>query len=83
MISKGVIIPYKNVKYFGGQQKLLHWKRNEGKSLSGGMGGRWYPCCGLLVTSFQGFKARVDSLFVYFITCMLWIPHIHLWCDTC
>ena len=42
--------------------------------------GHGYPC---LVTSTLGFKARVDSLLVYFLTCIQWISHIHLWCNTC
>ena len=36
-----------------------------------------------LVTSAQGFKARVDPLLVWFLICMQLIPQIHLWCDTC
>ena len=67
---QGVIIPYKNVKYFGGQQKLLYWKRNEWKSLFLGDGSRWYPCFGLLVTSFQGFKSQGG-----FLICMLHCLH--------
>ena len=37
----------------------------------------------VLVTSTLGFKARVVPLLVCFVTCMQWIPQIHLWCDTC
>ena len=33
--------------------------------------GHWHP------------KARVDLSFAFFVTCMQWIPQIHLWCDTC
>ena len=43
----------------------------------------WYPCFGLQVTSSLGFKARVDSLLAFFVTCMQWIPQIHLCCNTC
>ena len=35
-----------------------------------------------LVTSVLGFKARVDPLVACFLTCVQWIPQIHLWCDT-
>ena len=30
-----------------------------------------------------GFKARVDPSLACFVTCMQWIPEIHLWCNTC
>ena len=56
-------------KIFGGHKSFL-W-------------GHWYPCFGLLMTSSLGFKARVDPSLEYFVTCMPWIPEIHLWCDTC
>ena len=45
--------------------------------------GHWYPCFGLLVTSPLGFKARVDPSHACFVTCVQWIPEIHLWCNTC
>ena len=38
---------------------------------------------GLLMTSALGFKATVEPLFLSLLTCMQWIPQIHLWCDTC
>ena len=43
----------------------------------------WYPCFGLLVTFPLVFKARVDLLLAYFITCVWWIPQIYRWCNTC
>ena len=53
--------------YFEGHQSFL-W-------------GHWYPCFGLLV--YPGFQSQGGSQLEYFITCMQWIPQIHLWCDTC
>ena len=35
------------------------------------------------MTSPLGFKARLDPWLACFVTCMPWIPEIHLWCDTC
>ena len=46
---------------FGGHQSLL-WRH-------------WYLCSGLLVTSVQGFKARVDPL----LACLIAYIQIHLW----
>ena len=40
------------------------------------------PVFGLMVMYVLGLKAWVDSLLVCFLTCMQWIPQIHLWCDT-
>ena len=56
-------------KIFGGHKSFL-W-------------GHWYPCFGPVVMSTLGFKARGDPLLVCFLTCVQWIPQIHLWCDTC
>ena len=45
------------------------------------------PFCGPLIplfwTSVLGFKARMDSSLVCFLTCVQWIPQIHIWYDTC
>ena len=51
-------------KNFGGHNSFL-W-------------GHWYPCYGLLVMSALGFKARVDPSLVCFVSCVQWIPQIHL-----
>ena len=42
-----------------------------------------YPCFGLLMMSALSFKVRVVSSFACFVTCVQWIPQIHLLCDTC
>ena len=52
------------------------------KDTSPFLSGHCYPCFGLLVTSALGFKARVDPLFACFLTCMQWMPQIHLWSNT-
>ena len=58
------------LKNFGGHESFL-W-------------GNGYPCCGLLVTSPLGFKARVGSLICTWQRHMCYTsPEIHLWCDTC
>ena len=41
------------------------------------------PCFRLLVTSAMGYKARMESLLLCFLTCAQWIPQIHPFCDTC
>ena len=35
------------------------------------------------VTCSLGFKDNMDPLFVCFLTCMQWIPQLHLWCNNC
>ena len=47
------------------------------------LGGYWYPCFGLLVTSDLCLKARVDPSLAWFVTCLQWTPQINLRCDTC
>ena len=47
------------------------------------LGGYWYPCFGLPLTSVLKFKARVDPSLAWFVTCMQWTPQIKLGCDTC
>ena len=44
--------------------------------------GHWYPCFGHQVTSTLDFKAKVDLLLPWFVTCAQRIPHIHVWCNT-
>ena len=42
------------------------------------------PLIALFCTSgdvYPGFQKRVDSLLAYFLTCMQWVPHIHLCCN--
>ena len=56
-------------KYFGGHKSFFV------RSLM--------PYFRRLVTSALGFKGRVDLSLASFLTCMQWIPQIHLWCNTC
>ena len=44
--------------------------------------GYWYPCFWLLKSSALGFKTRVESILPWCLTCVQWIPQIHLWCNT-
>ena len=43
----------------------------------------WYRLDSGLVMSALSFKTKLDSLLSHFLTCMQWIPQIHLWCGTC
>ena len=57
------------LKFFG-RHKYFWW-------------GHWYPCFGFLVMSNLSLKAKVSPTLAWFVTCIQWIPQVHLWCNTC